>query len=219
MGKEKQLYRLLETSSGNPLDIHYTLYTEFLATSEIPDKLLRIILEYSRDIGNVDDNAPTRMCERDIAEYLFKNFDLVNAITENIVNQNLEVEDFYRKLYNNLFVLDILPHEDKDQAILLYVLTSKRVAGVPYYHADNLLRMSDDEYNEIINGIEEKISLAVYMLNRNFNSKTEEVSQLWNIASDIQTREEQIVFWSVIINIIRRFERKSQDSTGKEDEG
>lgn len=213
MSKEEQISRLLETSSGNPLDIHYTLYTEFLVKSENPDKLLRLILEYPETIGNVDDNAPTCMTERDVVEYLFVNFDLITAITKNIIDQNLNVDDFYKKLYNNLFVLDILPHQDKDQAILLYTLSSKKILGIPYYYAENLLMMSDDQYNNIIDSIEDKISLAVYMLNRKFKTKTEEVSQLWNIASSLQTREEQVVFWAVIINIIRRYERKSNDTS------
>lgn len=212
MSKEEQISRLLETSSGNPLDIHYTLYTEFLIKSENPDKLLRLILEYPETIGSADDDAPTCMSERDVAEYLFVYFDLITAITKNIVDQNLSVDDFYKKLYNNLFVLDILPHQNKDQAILLYTLTSKKIFGIPYYCAENLLIMSDDQYNSIIDSIEDKISLAVYMLNRKFKSKTEEVSQLWNIASSLQTKEEQVVFWAVIINIIRRHERKFNDT-------
>ncbi len=215
MGREEQLYRLLETSSGNPLDIHYTLYTEFLAKSETPDEILKIILEYSEDIGNVDDDAPTCILEREVAEYSFVHLDLINAITQNIIDQNLSVEEFYKKLYNNLFVLDILPHGDKDQAILLYILTSQKIRGLPYYCAEDLLMMSDDEYKNIVDSIEEKISLAFYMLNRRFKSKTEEVSQLWNIASSLQSREEQIVFWAVIISIIRRFERKSNESLEK----
>lgn len=214
MGKEEQILRLLETSSGNPLDIHYTLYTEFLAKSENPGKLLRIILEYSDDIGNVEDDAPTCISERDVVEYLSANIDLIAAITKNIIDQNLSVEEFYKKLYNNLFVLDILPHQDKDQSILLYTLSSNKVFGLPYYCAENLLKMSDEQYNKIIDSIEDKISLAVYMLNRRFDSKTEEISQLWNIASSLQSREEQIVFWAVIISVIRRFERKSNDSSG-----
>lgn len=211
MSQTEQLSRLLETSSGNPLDIHYILYRDFLSKSENPDKLLRIILEYSEQIGNVDDDSPTLISKKEVADFLFIYFDLISAIVKNIIDQNLPVEDFYKKLYTNIFVLDILPHQEKDQGILLYILNEK-VAGIPYHYAEDLLKMDDEQYGQIIDSIEDQLTLAVYMLNRRFKSKTEEASQLWKIASSLENKNQQIVFWAMIINCIRRFERKSRES-------
>lgn len=211
MNQTDQLIRLLETSSGNPLDIHFTLYKDFLSKSENPEKLLQIILEYTDEIGNSNDDSPTLISEKEVSDFLFVYFDLISAITRNIVVQNLSVEDFYKKLYANIFVSDILPHHEKDQAILLYTLNEK-IPGIPYHHAEDLVKMDDEQYNQIIDSIEEQLSLAVYMLNRRFRSKTEETSQLWKIAASLESKEQQIVFWAVIINIIRRHERKSYES-------
>ncbi|MBR5233111.1 MAG: hypothetical protein IKW03_02770 [Clostridia bacterium] len=203
----EKLQRMLETASGNPLDIHLVLYRDFISQSETPEQVLRVILEYSSEIGNSEDDSPTLITEDEAFEYYFEYFELVNATLKTIIDKNLSVEDFYKKLYTNVFKLDLLPQDEKGQAVLLYLLSSKKIQGLPYYQATDLLEMDEELYKEIINRIEDKISLGVYMLDRKFKSKTEEISQLWKLASKLESREEQIVFWSVIIGIIRKFER------------
>lgn len=212
----EKLQRLLETASGNPLDIHFILYKDFLSQSEAPEQVLKLILEYPSEIGNSADNSPTLISEDEVLEYQFNYFELVRVTLKNIINKNLSVEDFYKKVYANVFKLDLLPQDEKGQAILLYLLSSKKIPGLPYYQATDLLEMDQEQYGQIIDKIEDKISLGVYMLNRHFKSKTEEISQLWNLAYQLESREEQIVFWAIMIGIIRKYERKGNDSSDSE---
>ena len=212
----EKLHRMLETTSGNPLDIHFILYKDFISQSETPEQILKLILEYPNEIGNSDDNSPTLISEDEVLEYQFDYFDLVRVTLKSIIDKNLSVEEFYKKLYTNVFKLDLLPQDEKGQAILLYLLSSKKFLGLPYYQATGLLEMDEEHYGQIIEKIEDKISLGVYMLNRNFKSKTEEISQLWNLASQLESREEQIVFWAIIIGIIRKYERREIDSSESE---
>ncbi len=216
MSLTEKIYRLLETASGNPLDIHFVLYKDFISQSETPEQVIKLILEYPSEIGNPDDNSPTLVSEDEVLEYQFDYFELVKVTLKNIIDKNLSIEEFYKKLYTNVFKLDLLPQDEKGQAILLYLLSSKKIPGLPYYQATDLLKMDEEHYGQIIDKIKNQISLGVYMLNRNFKSKTEEVSQLWNLASQLESREEQIVFWAIIISIIRKLERRENDSSDSE---
>lgn len=213
MNLMEKLQRLLETASGNPFDVHFVLYTEFLEKSDKPEQVLETIIEYPNTIGNTEDDAPTLITKDDISDYVFEYYELIEALIKSIISKNLSVEDFYSNVYNNVFKLNLLPQDEKGQAILLYLLSSKKIHGLPYYPVTDLLIMDDEQYGQIIDKIKEKILIGIYMLKRQFRSKTEEVSQLWNLAYQLESREEQIVFWSVIIGFIRNRESDGSGTT------
>lgn len=213
MNLNEKLQRLLATASGNPFDVHLILYTEFMAKSDTPGQVLKTIIEYPHQIGTQEDNSPTLITEEDVANYVFEYFDLIEALIKNIVEKNLSSEDFYNNVYTNVFKFSLLPQDEKGQAILLFLLSAKKIPGIPYYPVTNLLIMDDEQYRQIIDKIEDKIFAGLYMLKRQFRSKTEEASQLWNLANQLMSREEQIVFWSVIIGIIRKHENGEGSTT------
>lgn len=48
------------------------------------------------------------------------------------------------------------------------------------------------------------------MLNRGFRNRAEEASQIYDIFSEIDKREEQIVFLAILINIVQRHATQSE---------
>ena len=206
----KKLQRTLETSDGNPLDIHYALYKDFINQSESPEQALRVVLEYPGEIGDSSDDTPSIITDGEVSDYLFEYYELVKVMLRSIIDKNLSSEDFYKNVYTNIFKFELLPQNEKGQAILLYLLSSKKIPGLPYHQAENLLIMDEEHFREIIDRIDDKSKLGIYMLNRRFKSKTEEVSQLWEIANQLESREEQIVFWVIIISAIRRHENNEK---------
>lgn len=71
--------------------------------------------------------------------------------------------------------------------------------------------MSNQEYREAIERIDSSIRKAVYMLNRDFASRTEEASQIFEIMSDLENKKDQIVFLAVIINLLKKHEKKEKN--------
>ena len=61
--------------------------------------------------------------------------------------------------------------------------------------------MPDNQYKEAVERLEKSLTKAIHMYFRPFQSKTEQASQLWKIASEIESTDDQIVFWSVILNM------------------
>lgn len=63
--------------------------------------------------------------------------------------------------------------------------------------------MDSDEYKEAIQRLNPKIQKIINVLNRNFKSRTEEASQIYEILSSLENRNDKIVLLSVYTNIIQ----------------
>lgn len=63
--------------------------------------------------------------------------------------------------------------------------------------------MGSDEYKEAIQRLNPKIQKIINILNRNFKSRTEEASQIYEILSSLENRNDKIVLLSVYTNIIQ----------------
>ena len=63
--------------------------------------------------------------------------------------------------------------------------------------------MDPDEYKETIQRLNPKIQKIINVLNRNFKSRTEEASQIYEILSSLKNRNDKIVLLSVYTNIIQ----------------
>ena len=127
---------------------------------------------------------------------------MLKSYVHSLVLKNLNEQDFYQKLYDVVFQSDIFPQDEKAQAILLCFLTEK-LREIPYFQAVNLLEMDSDEYKEAIQRLNPKIQKIINVLNRNFKSRTEEASQIYEILSSLKNRNDKIVLLSVYTNIIQ----------------
>lgn len=136
-------------------------------------------------------------------------FDYIQQTILAIARKNYSAEDFYNKLYDTLFESEIFPESDEERGVVLLFLTSQ-MKGIPYYKADNLLEMGEEEFGQIIDKLEDKLDKACFMADERFRTKTEEASQLCDIAESIKDERERKVFWAVVIDEIRRMEREEK---------
>ena len=81
---------------------------------------------------------------------------------------------------------------------------------IPYYQVRNALSMSGEEYRSVAKCLRPQIERTIYMLNRGFRNRAEEASQIYDIFSEIDKREEQIVFLAILINIVQRHATQSE---------
>ncbi len=201
---------ILNNAQGNILDICYTLYFEFLKSAEKPAEVLQQILEFDNPIGTQDAPAE-RIGDEQRDQIGIKYFRLLREIVRLIVNENPSSEEFYQALYEQVFTSSLFPQKDEDRAVILWLLVDK-IQEVPYYQAIGLLDKSNEEYRDAITRIKPQLKEAIHMLNRNFNSYTEETSQLVRISSEFEEDSDRIVFWSALLSVIRKsYENESDD--------
>ena len=192
----KQVIKFLEEKQLNPIDVCEAFLKDIIPKSKKPWIFFQIFIENWEKVGK--DNVPSVLLSQD-EEELVKNkyklllLEIVRAIYRETKESNL----FYKKLYEVVFKSGIFPTDKKTTAVLLKMMT-KEISILPYYKVDNLLLMSDVEFNNAMQKIRPQLRKAEGAFLRGFGSRTELVSQLYTIASEINDRDLEIVFWSVM---------------------
>lgn len=197
-----QIDRILKNAQGNTLDICYTLYSEYMSQSENPSEILQHILQCDISIGTKD--APSVKVSDEVKNRISKSYyKLLHEIVRLTMSENDPVDEFYKKLHEQVFVSSLFPKEDAERAVILWLFIEK-IPEIPYYQAVNLLKRSDEDYQEAIGRLMPQLHQAVHMLNRHFGTRTEETSQLVRIASEIQDDADRIIYWSALISMMLR---------------
>lgn len=204
MNREILLNRLT-TAKGNATDVYFGLYTDFFEKGDEPEEALRMILEYSEEIGDTEDKNPA-MIERQEESRLITAFEeIISGAANRIADRNLPKEEFYRKLYATVFSSDseLFPQSREEKVIALKIL-SESVNVVPYYQVRDTERVSKEEFESGIDRVWPSVQEAFYMLQRQFATTPEATVQLLRIADSISDKKDRIIFWTVIISKLRR---------------
>ena len=136
--------------------------------------------------------------------------DLENRIVSNLVGSSMEEPAFYAALCTKLSD-DTLLSTPEDKAIFLALLWMD--PRIPYYKLDKGLIMSNEAYRSIINKIQESINKAIFILNVRLDYKTQRSSLLLDVANALESDDERVVFWAVLLDILykRRSEMQRSD--------
>lgn len=165
----------------------------------------------SRRQGGVDDDSePSNISLTEIKEIEEKYTSLIVEISEVLAEENLEEDEYYKKLYDAIFLSNFLPRTKKTQATFLKILC-ENVRVVPYYQATNLVKLSNDEFATTFEKLKPHIIKAMHMLNRNFDTMTEVTSQIYQIEKSITDEQEKIVFLSFVFGFLIR-KRNNEDN-------
>lgn len=140
--------------------------------------------------------------------------EVVNKIIDNLVTENLEEEDFYKKLLEKILD-DVLfsTQLEKVCSIVIMILNPK----IPYFKLGQATKMENDKYKEISNSISNEIAKAYFALQYGYTQKTELASQLYNIVKEQKSDEERIVLIANILGYYNFQIKMMYDGLKKED--
>lgn len=203
--KEKceKINDIIDHASGNVYDIYYELYKECIYKQDNPDECLHDILVKVQKKHFDEDEYSELICQDKVLEMHEMYFGLLQGYVRMLVRQDKSVKEFYRELYEKIFESDLFPKDMESQAILLFFLGEK-IIELPYHQVKDLIKMSKEDYKDTVLKLQPKIDEAVDMFNRHFQTRSEEASQIYRILSEIETREEKVVFLSVVFNLLKR---------------
>lgn len=205
---------ILENARGNPLDIYATLYREYLSDSKNPSAVLQQILQfYAHPVGSEDDDSPEVMSSEQERRIKRNYYMLIREIVRVLAMENLPVEEFYEKLYAQIFSSNLFPNSE-DVKIVFLKLLGEELPLLPYFQASDLLPMTNEDYQAAAERVDGQVTQALHMLNRNFDSRTEEASQLYRIATEILNKEDQTVYWAMVVSILKENRRRLEGSVG-----
>lgn len=201
---------ILNDETKSLVDRYVELYKNILSDDGQDSYLnLKSIIEIAKAENLSDESEDDNRLVQDLA---YRYFRLLRELVRSITRQNLIPEAFYETLYKYVFLSEMFPEDAQKKGILLYFIAQKMRPYLPYYQAHNPVVLENDAFDMIMDDINEELEKAIYMMNRSFNSLSEEASQLCDIADSIDGREKRAVFWSCIINAKRRKIEQSVES-------
>lgn len=209
-----KITEILENAKGNPLDIYATLYREYLLVSENPSRILQQILQFDKHpVGSEDDDSPEVMSIEQEWDIKRNYYILARELVRVLARENLSVDEFYQKLHAQIFTSKLFPDNEYVKIVLLKLL-GEELPILPYFQASELLPMTNEEYQAAAERVDSQVNQALHMLNRNFDSRTEEASQLYRLAAEILNKEDQIVYWSIVVTILKEGMRQLEGPVG-----
>lgn len=206
---EQKMMDIMKNSSGNIYDVFLILYKECIKKQNNPEEMFQWVLKESQKYDFVDDDCPANMDMETVERIRENYYELLLQCVISFTKENLEESEFYKKVYKYVFESGLFPRDEETQAVLLSFL-AKRMVEIPYYQVRNALSMSGEEYRSVAKCLRPQIERTIYMLNRGFRNRAEEASQIYDIFSEIDKREEQIVFLAILINIVQRHATQSE---------
>ncbi len=145
--------------------------------------------------GGFEDLFDNKVSSDDIKELLR----LENRIINNLIKEHVAVDEFYHALRNKIFDNSLFENSSTRAAFLLILWTDIRI---PYYQLDEGCVMDEDEYSRILEKINPEIKKGMFILNVNFQYKTQRSSFLLEIADKLSNQSEKTVFWSMVIDYL-----------------
>ena len=199
--EKESLLNTLDKATANAVDVYFDLYTTYFEDGKEPEEALRTILEYPNEIGDTKDQS---ISLQDETKLFFSLEELICGIAERLAEMNLPQDEYYKKLYRNVFNSDneLYPQSKEEKVIALKIL-SERAVAVPYFPIEEMDKISKEEFEQTVQDLRPSIQEAFCMLQRRFSNMPERIAQILRIADKITDKREKIIFWTVIINKMR----------------
>lgn len=203
-----EIESIIGDKNKNWLEIYKDLYLQYISTpsENSADNLCKIALAVMKNTNDMNREL-TDDEKKSVNKIRFLYFSLMQELVYSNIRKNLDENNFYEVMYNEIFNSNLFPKGEFEGSVLLFFFTNI-VRGIPYYKAINPLELGKDEFSDVLVRIKDEILKASSMLDNRFQTKAEEASQLYEIAKTIEDERDRIVFWAACISEIQRIDRK-----------
>ena len=201
---ENRIYEALASNSEHPVDVCMKLI-QIIDESDQPDKLFKIVLEYSSLVGDLNNQNPVICSLEEIDRFVRWNFRYIVHYTRLLARKNLPQEKFYQILYSDLITPGngMLAGSEVSKALTLAILAN-HVRCVPYYQFSEERAFSNEEFRQSVDRIEDKLQVAYHFLQRDYATKTDEGVQFYRLMESITEERDRIVFLSLLLGLVRK---------------
>lgn len=206
----ERIEEILE-SDKEILDKYTELYITFLKNdSENYYLNFKKIIEYSDSNVDFDDDELDTNSKNEIANIGLKYFHIIRDLVRILAEDNDCPEQFYQKLYSHIFESDLFKLSDREFGVVLFIL-SMQIQELPYFQANNLLEMDNDEFAGAVVEIGQQVAKGLYMANVRLHTYTEIASQLYDLAESFGDRKKAIVFLAAVLSKYKKQQNDDND--------
>ncbi|MCR4594667.1 MAG: hypothetical protein K5761_06400 [Clostridiales bacterium] len=209
----KEIKEYLSVCSGKIMNVYYELYAivEQLDEKEQP-VAIEFICENIESIQSDDSYEIIKnyFTDEQLERVTRKFFEtdllgIISTLAENAAKEKLPPLEFYTQLWNRL---KNKYKTKRERALVLYELTKNDL--IPYRAVGTGLSMSNEEYRQILKDIgKDFISETEYILDLDYEQKTQRASLLVDKLLMLNDRKKQSVYMAKIINAVENNIKKT----------
>lgn len=174
-----------------------------IQSAENPELAFEFFYENSEYIESSDQNEIVPyFTAQQLSKYKNKYDKLIDGILNNLIIQHYEKSDFYKELWKQIMKNDLQFPSDDDKIYALGCIWSD--FRIPYFCVEDGLRMSNEDFSNIIEEKKEILQEIIFILNCDAEQKTETASLLLNVIEKCNDPKEKAVMMAVIIDYCER---------------
>lgn len=199
---QQDIVNILKTSSGERVDIAYAVYNRIMLADSNKSEVFKFFIEISEDIESSDENHIERIfSEEEKYQYSRDYGKIIDGALEALLKKNYAKRKFYDELWKFIEENPLLDSEKLRAFALYYIWIDFRV---PYYELEEGIKMSNDEYSELLGGMMNEIRKARFILRIPTEQKTERASRLVKMLDEIKEERKKAVFMAQILKLSDR---------------
>lgn len=191
----------LQTVKGNRYDKSAVVYDMILKTEEHL-KAWKYFWENADYIDSSEEKQVTAFFTAEqIQKYESEYSELVDALLNKLVKRHCEKEEFYNELWESIMETDV-NFEGKEEKI--YAMARVWAdARIPYFQIKNdiKIKMSNEEFSDIIKKNRKLLQEIIFILNCQYDQKTELSSVLLSVLERCNRGKEKAVAMAVILDL------------------
>lgn len=132
---------------------------------------------------------------------------LESRVVSNLAQSRVSVEEFYRSLWEKLNDDTLIADRNGRTAFIFFLRIDSRI---PYFELGEGCVMEDEKYKALVDKIQPAIAKGSFILSANLKYKTQRASLLMDVARELESEEERIVFWAVLLGRFRAVQHLHQ---------
>lgn len=189
----------LECVKGEKYDIAAEMF-EMIKEEKEPDSALQYFLMNADDIdSSKEKEAEVFFTVTEINEYERRIGKLVDGIIDKLTSQKVEEDEFYSQIWNRIERADSEFETKKEKVFALYkIWMSKKV---PYFKLADGMKMQNEKYKNIAADKIMQVKKASFIVNSEFEQRTEKSSLLLELIQQCDSEEEKVVMLALILTI------------------
>ncbi len=203
----KQITNYLETCEGKTIDVLFELYT-ILDSLECNDQInaFQFICENNRKIESDGSNVVKKkyFTEKQIDKsldrlYSKKIIDVIHSLVIDSIKNDIDAKQFYKKLWQLIHSTKICKSK-RDRVLALYFVIDSEL--IPYQNVGFGKIMDESTYRDITDHLDPNLIEEIeYIINLNYEQKTQISSLLLERLLSINDKDQRIVLLSIIIDV------------------
>ena len=192
-----KLSELLTRASGNMPDVIAEVY-ELIRAEENKGFALQYFLEHGDEFESTKEKEiAAYFTEEELTKISDECDQMLKGNLTKIIAEKHSQESFYRELWSRMIEDNSMLQSEKEKRYALYFVWKD--GRIPYYEINEGITMSNEVFCKIKEVKRDEIKKAIYILNSEFQQRTQRSSLLDEILQACSSEEERAVLLAMIL--------------------